>query len=307
MTVSLMSIAERHAIWARVREKLAPYKRVVLFLAALAFAAGIIVSAHAEPQLVTDIDWRVILLLLIPVLIAIALNCCEFILCGRMIGQRISWRIAVETTVVGGVANMLPLPGGMLVRIAALKSAGASVSRGGGVTLLAAMTWLGIASAYSGVWLVACGHAALGSTVFLSGAAITAAAFRLGMAVSGGWRLPLQLCCVRAALTLFDALRLLLCFAALGDAAHFSQVSVLTVSSFLGAAFSLVPAGLGIREGAAALIAGLVGLTASSAYLATSLNRVLGLLVAAPLAIYIAMHRTEADDAPVHSAAPAVS
>ncbi|MDN3720575.1 lysylphosphatidylglycerol synthase domain-containing protein [Roseibium salinum] len=96
---------------------------------------------------------------------------------------------------------------------------------------------------------------------------------------------------IKIGLVLVDAMRLYFCFHALGPQVEFGQVSVLTVSGALGAAVSIVPAGLGIREAFAAVLGPAVGLTASSAYLATSLNRVFGLAMLSPIALFLAVRQ----------------
>ncbi len=101
----------------------------------------------------------------------------------------------------------------------------------------------------------------------------------------------LSLVGIKSALVLMDALRIFTCFLILGLDGTFGQASVLTVSSVLGAAVSIVPAGLGIREGAAALLAPFVALAAASAYLSTSLNRVIGLAIMAPVALFLGLRR----------------
>lgn len=64
---------------------------------------------------------------------------------------------------------------------------------------------------------------------------------------------------------------------------------MLSASSVIGSAFFIVPAILGIREAvAAALLAPIVGLAASSVFLATSINRLVGLAITDPVAAYLA-------------------
>jgi hypothetical protein len=90
-------------------------------------------------------------------------------------------------------------------------------------------------------------------------------------------------------LVIVDSARLFLCFAALGVDASFAQASGLAVAGVLGSAVSIVPAGLGVREGVAAAISPIVGLAASFGFLSAFLNRLAGLVVIAPLAAMLSL------------------
>jgi uncharacterized membrane protein YbhN (UPF0104 family) len=101
----------------------------------------------------------------------------------------------------------------------------------------------------------------------------------------------LGLMSVRVALIALDAARTWLAFIAIGYGASFGQTSVLTISTVLAAIVTVVPSGLGIREGLAAFIAPLVGLRSGPAFLATSLSRIIGLTVVMALTILLTLRR----------------
>lgn len=103
-----------------------------------------------------------------------------------------------------------------------------------------------------------------------------------------------QLVLIKNGLVLLDATHIYLCFLALGVAGSFAQASVLTASSVLGAVVSIVPARLGICEGAAALLAPFIALAPASAFLATSFNRIVGLAIMAPAALFLGVRRDKA-------------
>ena len=99
----------------------------------------------------------------------------------------------------------------------------------------------------------------------------------------------------RFAMIANQSIRLLLCLLAIHVGSEFAQAAVLSVSAVVGSAVALVPAGLGIREGVAAALSPVIGLAAAAGFLATFINRLLGLAVLAPLAALIAWRgpRTE--------------
>lgn len=272
------------------------WRRGILIIAAVGFVIGVVLSVRAQPNILSDLNWRPLLLLaLICFPITLLLNTLEFEMSARLIGHRIPIGKAAETTVIGSVANLLPLPGGTIVRIAALKAAGASYKRGTYVTLLVALIWIGVAFAYAGGWILALGATAgvgvVGLMFLIGGIAALGASVFLSVKQRGDLWQTMLLVLIKVGLVLIDAMRILLCLWAFGINAGFGQTSVLAASSVMGAAVSIVPAGLGIREGVASLLGPVVGLAASSAYLATSLNRVVGLAIMAPIAIVLSIRQ----------------
>lgn len=257
---------------------------------------GIVLSIRAQPNVLADLDLKPLALLAVVCIpVTILLNTIEFGVSARLIGHRFPFWKAAETTIIGSVANMLPIPGGTIVRIAALKAAGASYRRGTSVTVLVALIWVGVAFAYAGGWILLLGDTArveaVGFIFVLTGiAALAASLFWSFKLQRDAWRAT-NLLLIKVGLVLIDATRIFLCLRAFGIEADFGQASVLAASSVVGAAVSIVPAGLGVREGVASLLGPVVGLAASSAFLSTSLNRILGLTVMAPVAVVLAMRQ----------------
>ncbi|MCX2725665.1 lysylphosphatidylglycerol synthase domain-containing protein [Roseibium salinum] len=272
------------------------WRRAILIIAALGFVAGIGLSMRAQPGLLSNLDWRPVLcLILIGIPVTVVLNTLEFRATARLIGRSFTFARAAETTIIGGVANMLPLPGGAIVRVAALRASGSSYKEGSLAIVLVAFIWIGVSFAYAGGWLLVLQDTAvLGVFFLLGGILLLALCVGLTIWFQRVWRQTAILVVIKIGLVLVDAMRLYFCFHALGPQVEFGQVSVLTVSGALGAAVSIVPAGLGIREAFAAVLGPAVGLTASSAYLATSLNRVFGLAMLSPIALFLAVRQKRA-------------
>jgi uncharacterized membrane protein YbhN (UPF0104 family) len=264
-------------------------RRAVLLTAALGLAAGIVVSVRAQPGIFNDLHLVPILLVtVIAIPATVFLNAYEFLLSARLIGRHIALRSALETTIVASVANMLPLPGGSIVRVAALKAAGADLKHGISTVVLVTLIWLGVAFAYSGIWVIVLGEMLVGVLFAIGGMVFLAASFATILRLVKQWQVPAQLFATKLVIVVMDAVRNLLCLWALGADSNFAQASTLAVSGVLGSAVSIVPAGLGLREGVAAAMAPLVGLAASSAFLAMSLSRILGLATTTPVAAFLA-------------------
>ena len=267
----------------------ARFRQLTLIIAMLALIVGGYFSFRAQPDLFRQANMGpIVILVLFAVPLTIYFNALEFVLSARLIGHKIGLKAAAEISIIGGVANMLPLPGGVIVRVAALKAEGASVARSTSVMAFVAFIWAAVSFGYSGAWLASSGAIGFGLLFIVLGCMGVIGCFALSIQLLDDHVITAQLFACKAGLVLVDAFRLYLCLLALGVAADFGQASVLTVSGFVGSSFSLVPAGLGIREGISALLGPLVGLTAAAAFLASAANRIVGLMVSAPLAALLA-------------------
>ena len=116
----------------RLRKFDSPWaRRGVLIAASAAFLAGAIISYEARPGLLADIHiLPVMAVLLFCAPMTIVLNALEFRCSAQMINYSVSLPTALTTTIIGTAANMLPLPGSTMVRVGALKVAGAGYRLG---------------------------------------------------------------------------------------------------------------------------------------------------------------------------------
>ena len=270
----------------------------MLAVAAGAFALGIVLSLRSAPHLLSNVDWRAVAVLaLMATPATLALNALEFSLSGRLVGQDIPFGRAMGVTIVGSAANLLPLPGATLVRLAALRSGGAGMRSGLTATALLAILALGVGFAYSGVWAMVFGSGPISVAILAIGVIVLSIAWLLARQLFNDVPAVLALIGVRLALVSLDAARTWLAFVAIGYEASFAQASVLTISTVLAAVVAIVPAGLGLREGIAALAAPIVGVAPAAAFLATSLSRIVGLTIVMALTI-VSMFRRRSGGEP---------
>lgn len=276
---------------ARMRGNKRPaVKRTLLALAAAFLVAGLVVSLRQYPDILINLRWGPILLLaLVAVPFNILVNATEFVLIADMTNRKIPFWSATETTVLVTVANMLPIPSGAIVRVVALKAAGAGYGKGTVATLLAALVWLAVSLVYAGIWVALWAPEALGLSFVAAGSVLLAACVLIvrqqRFAVSASVRVVL----VRLALVALDGFRIYLCFLALNIDATFVQASAFSVASAAGSAVSLIPGGLGVREGIMAALAPVMGLAAAIGFLASALNRMVDMPVMVPLAAVLSL------------------
>lgn len=264
-------------------------RNAALFLGGIAFLIGLILALKSEPHLVQDINWiPASLVLALGVPLTMLANSLEFKLSGASMQRRIPLRRALEISTIASAANLLPLPGGLATRVAALKSHGIAYRDGIAVNFLFMFLWVALAFSLTGgfvwaheIWLASL---FLGVGLLFGGASYIWAQRRsVPLAIYGMASLQ------RLAMLLIETLRIWLCLLALDIEAGLGQAAVFVIGGVVGSAAALVPAGLGIREGVSAGLAPFIGLSASAGFLATALNRVIGMLFLAPVAISISL------------------
>lgn len=266
-----------------------PRVRAVAVLAAVAvFAGGLTVALSNYPELPGRVTPGAWLLVLACVPLTVLANASQFWLTARLVGSMVGLPRAMLVTILSTAANMLPLPGGSLVRIAALKSATNTYRQTTFVTVLIAGCWLGVTMMLAGSALILVGFERVGLPTLSAG---IVALVLFGYTLASGFRAtPVWLAGLLTVQVLtvgVGALRLWLCFLALGEPVGYLQAAVLTLSTVIAAIIGVAPAGLGITEFLAAGIAKGLGIAASFGFLAAALNRISGLLVVGPAALFL--------------------
>lgn len=250
---------------------------VVLFLGAGAF------GVRNFPRGADDLRWVPLLAgALGGVPPTLALNSLEYATMGRIVDRRVPWGRALRVTVMASAANVLPIPGAVLVRVQALAELdvpyrGAVASAGiiGGAWVSTTLLVAG------GVQLL------LGPPVLALGAVPAGA---LGLFVTYLWLarrtgprrsrgIAARILGLEVAFVVLSAARMLLLLWGLGSSAGWSEAFALTVAAALASLVGFFPGGLGLRELLAAGIGPLVGLPPAVGVLAAIAQR-LGSFVA---------------------------
>lgn len=262
---------------------------MIQLVAVAVFVGGVVVSVQRLDLRVADVTWwPLVVLAVVGTPATIAVNAAELRAMTRCLDPagRLPWLRAGSVVVLATAANVLPLPGGAMVRIQALRAGGATTGRATAINLVAALLWVATAVVIAGVavWrfapvpgLLAVGAGTAGAVVAL--VSLHAAMPVWSTASAGGLLL------IEVATTLLHAVKLYLALLALGIAAGIDQALVLGVAGPISAAAGVFPSGLGLAEVLAALTAALVALAPAAGFGATALVRVVGLLVTAPLAL----------------------
>lgn len=276
------------------------WRRVIQVVAVVIFVGGIVVSVQRLDLRVADITWwPLVVLAVLGTPATIAVNAAELRAMTRCLDRAASlpWSRAGSVVVLATAANVLPLPGGAMVRIQALRAGGATTGRAAAINLVAALLWVAAAVVVAGiaVWRMVPVAGLLAVAVGVAGGGVALVALRAAMPV---WSVAsaLRLGGIEVVTTLLHAVKLYLALLALGIAAGLDQALVLGVAGPISAAAGVFPSGIGLAELLAALTAALVALAPAAGFGATALVRVIGLLVTAPLALVSDVRALAQDD-----------
>lgn len=262
-------------------ERLAEYRpspvtRRVLGVAALVvFLVSLGVAFRHLPTL----DLRPELLLIVAAGAAgvFGINTVELRIAGRLSRRPLSWSEAAEKTLWATAANLLPLPGGPLIRVQAVADGPDGWSGATRCTLVPGAAWFAATFLAAGAGLAFLGWTAPALAVAAIGVGGSLVAWLLIPSDRVTPATVLSLSALEAGFVAASSLRLIALFAALGHPIPVPSAVVLTTVAVLATAAGVFPGGLGLRELLAATVAPLLGIPPSLAILVSALDRVVGL------------------------------
>ena len=256
------------------------------------------ISFRDQPDLLDRVKWRpMVILYFVGVPIIIFLSTVEFVAMARVLGKRVKLAAAFEIVIIGAAANLLPIPGGAVTRVTALTLAGVGLREAAATMAMMTVMWLGLAVVVAGAAVTYLGSPTIGiaASIAGAGAVLFSCIFPGANQIRRGAVFASLV--VKLLLVLADGGRMYLALYALGFAVKPEQALVLVVAGALGSAVSIMPAGLGVREALAALVAPFAVLAASTGFLAAALSRMVDLAVVGPLAASLVMLRKNQSDA----------
>lgn len=284
-------------------------QRLLLVVAAAVFVVGGWYALTSLDIAMRQVRWLPIAVAaLVGVPLSLLGNTWEYLLSARILRHQVDLTPALRLSVMSTAANLLPIPGAFLLRVQGLRGMGSGYRRALGATAVIGLAWIGVSALFAGLLLAASGSWAAAAILCAAGIPLLIAAYvwlQRGMpAPAERRRTATLIVAVELFAVMTDAGRLLLIFIALGVEASLGQAVVLAVSSSLAAAAGVLPGGFGLREVIAAILAPLVGLPASAGFAVTAINRVMGIMVLAPVAAGLALGSQKTPDPDHISDAP---
>lgn len=270
-----------------LRAPMGPRARAWLTLAAAAvFLVLTAVSVRAVGGLRPRFDYlSVAALLTLGLQLA---NAAEYRVLGIILRQRVGWREALEITTLATAANLLPVPGGALLKVREMGGRAGSFSRTAIATAFIGVLWLAIAMGVGGIGFLIIGRS-IPTIAFFSVAALllilsgflqhsvgTASPQALGILVL-----------IETVLCIVAALRLFLVMIGIGLHISVPVAMVFAASGPIAYVIGIVPGGLGIQELLAAALAPIVDMRPETGAIGIAADRLLGYLVLAVFAAAI--------------------
>jgi len=255
--------------------------RILLLLAILVFVGGFVLAVVNLPESTRRPVWSLLALVgVIGVPLTIATNAAEYGLSANLLGYRVSVESALRVSLVAAAANLLPIPGSVLVRTEAVRRLGAKTSKAFATSTVVGIAWLATTATLTGGLLLFHGRAALGAIAAAIGAILLGITFLLCFRLDASRALAIggRLLVVESASVLVKAARLFVIFHALHYQVGVDQAMALTSAAVVSTATGFFPGGMGATEVLSAAVSPLVDLPAALGLLAASIDRIIGLV-----------------------------
>lgn len=230
-----------------------------------------------------------LILILIP--ISITMISWQFLLSSQLLKKDIHFLDAIEVTIISTAANMLPLPGGLMVRTAALKDEKTHYSKGLWVTSLISFSWIAVIGLYSSISFLFM-HYIIGWIGLIFSILLILVVIYFLLKIHVSFKIIFSIFFSQFILIGADVVGLWIIFnLMLSFHVDFLKIATLTISNVAGSIVGFVPAGLGIREGVGAFIANFIDLSPSITFITMALHRITTMIVIIPIATLITVFR----------------
>lgn len=281
--------------WARIVLRLVeqkarrrPSPRVERILLAVSFVAFVVLAVLAIknfPDVGTGIRWEILLAAgILGQCASLVFNAGEFAVTARFVGQRVPMHRAMRVTIIGSAANLLPLPGGALVRVQALSADGARYRHS--LTAAAAIGVTSVGATFVVVGIANTGTAGTGTVLALVAIgivviAIAAAMLRTASDSRRAGRYSLYFVVVEAGYATMASFRMWGIFQGLGVHVSLPAAFALSGVGSIATAASFFPGELGIKEAIVGLVSPLVGVPVAVGVTGAVVTRLFGFAVLA--------------------------
>lgn len=273
----------------------------VTLTAAVGVAGATIWAWQSTDLMLTEmVWWPLAVAFFVAAPVSLGLKSAEYQLCARIASQTPTLSRSLGVAVVSSSANLLPLPGSMIVTVRSLSEDGTSYGSALRAGAVPGLCWLAITGLIGGTAIAMEGPPLLGALTALGGLLAGIAAtklFRAGAPADRSAGLAASIIAVEAGWLLISALRLGLAVTALGVSISPTQAFALSVAGALTVAIGFFPGGLGLREALLAGLSALIGLEFETGVLLGSLDRLIWVsFLAAANGVLLLVQRSSNND-----------
>jgi len=226
--------------------------------------------------------------------LTLILKAFEYDAAARLIGERAAPRRALDIAVISSAANLLPIPGSLLVTTRALSEQGATYAEAAVASTVPSLSWLTISVLIGGVSIAIAGNAYLGASIALAGVVLTGVTFvmfRRTAPVQGRLPLALRIIVIETCWVLLGGLRMWLALKAIGSTGTPAQVLALALAGAMSVAIGFLPSGIGAREAFIALLSPIIKLPVSRGVVLGVLDRLIWVTFLALVAVALVIDR----------------
>ena len=249
--------------------------------------------------------WPLAVALLATAPASLALKSAEYQLAARIASQKPSTTRSLRVAVVSSAANLLPLPGSLIVTVRSLSEDGSTYGSAISAGAVPGLCWLSVTGIVGGSAIAIEGPPSLGVITVVAGLMAGVAALKLFRETApdgGSIRLALAVLGVEAAWLVISALRLGLAVTALGVDISPTQAVALSVAGALTVAIGFFPSGLGLREALIAGLSPLIGLEFDIGVLIGSVDRLIWLTFLALASAALVLRGSDSSESPISEA-----
>jgi hypothetical protein len=279
---------------------------VALSVALVVFVVGSIIGVLSLPETPQESHWELIAIVgLVGVPFTLALNAAEYQVAAAIASYRVPFPAALRVGVLATAANMLPIPGAVLVRAHAMRRLGASYGKIALSMGVVGICFIGMTCVLASAVLLASEELVFGSILAAAGLVLLVTSLAMLIAERGsrkGLRLLLAAAARATGAIVVKAGRLYLILVALGYDAGATQALTLTLAAVIATSLGFFPGGLGAAELLAAAFSPLVGLSAAVGFVTSAVDRLvsmLGLAVIAGWMLLLDRHHGGVEDPPL--------
>ncbi len=254
--------------------------RTLTGLAAILFLGGIVYSFFQ----IRDSDFnffslQAFFLVFMSVPLMLHLSVRRFQIITEIYTERYPYYQAAQVVIYGALANILPIPGAFIVRVASIANR-VGMRKAVYCNVLAYLVWISVSALFAAffyfptLWVACLSVFMFAGYLFLSFFIKT---------TFGNMRVLFPLFALQALLTASNIARVFLISYCLGSVIGLDTASLIQLSGVVVSGTGLVPAGLGLAEAAAATLTSMAGDLAAVGFAIVAVNRILtwiGLLAA---------------------------
>jgi hypothetical protein len=244
-------------------------KIVATIIGMTIFAGGAIYSSYEISKTEVTIDYRFISPVLFLAAVSALLSAFRFQISGLLFKVKIPYKDAIAVISYGTLANLLPIPGALIIRFEYLRRK-TGAQRSTFIQIMGILVWFTVGS----ILLVTITTGPYKILALTMSAATLLSSTYLAWQVKTSKVHLLILYLVQASMTLVNIAKLWLIFSILSLSVSLSLPTALAITDIVTSTSAVIPSGIGISETAAATVTAFFEVHPSIGFVVASLNRV---------------------------------